>query len=69
MIGLSIQHPFALGLWSSYINFQISCNQPFSLIQAVSFRSFIRYINPVADNLLPESLSTTKALIIDQFTI
>jgi hypothetical protein len=51
-----------------YINFQISCNQPFSLIQAASFRSFIRYINPTADNLLPESPSTTKALIMDQFT-
>jgi hypothetical protein len=34
----------------------------------VSFRSFIRYINPTADNLLPESPSTTKALIMDQFT-
>jgi hypothetical protein len=50
-----------------YINFQISCNQPFSLIQAVSFRSFIRYINPTADNLLPESPSTTKALIMEQW--
>jgi hypothetical protein len=52
-----------------YINFQISCNQPFSLIQATSFRSLIRYINPDADDLLPESPSTAKALIMDQFAI
>lgn len=52
-----------------YINFQISCNQPFSLIQAESFRSLIRYINPEADGLLPESPSTAKMLVMDQFTI
>ena len=52
-----------------YINFQISCNQPFSLIQAESFRSLIQYINPEADNILPESPSTAKALIINQFTV
>ena len=52
-----------------YINFHISCNQPFSLIQATSFRSLIQYINPEADNLLPESPSTAKALIMNQFTL
>jgi hypothetical protein len=52
-----------------YINFQISCNQPFSLIQAESFRSLIQYINPEADNILPESPSTAKALIMNQFTV
>ena len=52
-----------------YINFQISCNQPFNLIHATSFRNLIQYINPEADHLLPESPSTAKALIIDQFTI
>jgi hypothetical protein len=52
-----------------YINFQISCNQPFNLIHAASFRNLIQYINPEADHLLPESLSTAKALIIDQFTV
>ena len=52
-----------------YVNFQISCNQPFSLIRATSFRSLIRYINPDADDLLPESPSTAKALIMNQFAI
>ena len=52
-----------------YINFLISCNQPFSLIHAASFRSLIQYINPEADHILPESPSTAKALIIDQFNL
>jgi hypothetical protein len=52
-----------------YINFHISCNQPFNLIHAASFRNLIQYINPEADHLLPESPSTARALIIDQFTI
>ena len=52
-----------------YINFQISCNLPFSLIQATSFRSLIRYINPEADNLLLESPSSIKALVLGQFAI
>ena len=40
-----------------------------TLIHAASFRSLIQYINPEADHLLPESPSTAKALIIDQFNI
>ena len=52
-----------------YINFQISCNLPFSLIQATSFRTLLQYISPEAESLLPELDSTIKTLILSQFTI
>jgi BED zinc finger len=52
-----------------YIDFQISCNLPFSLVQATSFRALIQYINPEADSLLLESLSSIKTLLLSQFAI
>jgi hypothetical protein len=51
-----------------YIDFQTSCNLPIALVQNTSFRNLIRYINPVADNVLPESPSTAKALLMEQFS-
>lgn len=51
-----------------YINFQISCNQPLSLVQATSFRTFLQYISPEAESLLPESHSSIKAVLLSQFT-
>ena len=51
-----------------YIDFQTSCNLPMALVQSTTFRNLIRYINPEADNVLPESLSTAKALLIGQFS-
>jgi hypothetical protein len=51
-----------------YIDFQISCNLPFSLVQATSFRTLLQYISPEAESLLPESDSTIKSLVLSQFS-
>lgn len=50
-----------------YVDFQTSCNLPFSLVQSASFRNLIWYINPDADNILTESPSTAKAIVMGQF--
>ena len=51
-----------------YIDFQTSCNLPIRFVQCTAFRNLVRYLNPIADDLLPESLSTAKSLLIAQFS-
>ena len=51
-----------------YIDFQTSCNLPIRFVQCTAFRNLVRYLNPIADDLLPESPSTAKSLLIAQFS-
>jgi hypothetical protein len=44
-----------------YCRYTVSCSLPFAHIEDPSFRDFIRYIRPAADDLLPRSGDTVKS--------
>lgn len=43
-----------------YCRYTVACSLPFAHVEQPAFRDFIRYIRPVADDLLPMSGSTVK---------
>ncbi|OAQ57447.1 transposase-like protein [Purpureocillium lilacinum] len=43
-----------------YCRYTVACSLPFDHVEQPAFRDFIRYIRPVADDLLPRAGSTVK---------
>lgn len=43
-----------------YCRYTVACSLPFAHVEQPAFRDFVRYIRPVADDLLPRSAGTVK---------
>ena len=51
-----------------YIRYTINANAPFSQVEHSDFRTMLQYINPAANNLLPNSHNIIRSRVMDLFT-
>ena len=51
-----------------YIRYTINENAPFSQVEHPDFRDMLQYINPAANNLLPNSHNIIRSRVMDLFT-
>ena len=47
-----------------YVEYVVTCDIPFLQVQHTSFRRLLEYINPIANDQLPDSHSTIQARVM-----